>query len=368
MNLLVHVRNTIINFLYKHVAKPFFFAHDPEDTHDHAIKTGKKLGKHKIMRMITRLAFYFSDKRLEQNILGIQFKNPVGLSAGFDKNAEMIEILPEIGFGFAELGSFTTKPYAGNPKPRLWRFPKQKSLAVWFGLKNNGIQEIAPRIENTQSRIPLGMSIAKTNCKETVNTEVGIQDYVECYVALDGIGSYDTINISCPNTFGGQPFIDREKLEELLKALSKVRNNKPMFIKLSPNLTNKQLDDTIELGETYNVDGFICTNLHKPEGKKEIDGIEYKGGLSGKLVDELSTEMVRYVYKKTLGKKIIIGVGGIFSTADAYKKIKAGASLVQLITGMIFEGPQLISEINRELVQLLKKDGYRNIKEAIGKE
>lgn len=364
----MHVRNIIISFLYKHVAKPIFFARDPEDTHDHAIKTGKKLGKFKIMRVMTRLAFYFSDKRLEQTILGIHFKNPVGLSAGFDKNAEMIEVFPDIGFGFAELGSFTTKPYAGNPKPRLWRFPKQKSLGVWFGLKNNGIQEIAPRIKNTHSRIPLGMSIAKTNCKETVDTEVGIKDYVECYTALDGIGNYDTINISCPNTFGGQPFIDRGKLEKLLQALSEVRNEKPMFVKLSPNLTPEQLDDAIELGETYNVDGFICTNLHKPEGKKEIDGIEYKGGLSGKLVDELSTEMIRYVYKKTHGKKIIIGVGGIFSAEDAYKKIKAGASLVQLITGMIYVGPQLISEINRGLVQLLKQDGYTSIEEAIGKE
>jgi len=359
-------KNLIIGGLYRHIAKPIFFAHDPESTHDFAVRTGVQLGSHKLTRIATRCAFYFSDTRLEQTILGIHFKNPIGLSAGFDKNAELISILPHVGFGFAELGSFTAKPYEGNPKPRLWRFPKHKSLGVWFGLKNNGITEIAPRIKKTHSEIPLGMCIAKTNCKETVDTEAGVADYIKCYKALYEIGSYDTINISCPNTFGGQPFINREKLETLLQAISKVRNKKPLFIKLSPNLTQAQLDDVIELGETYNVDGFVCTNLHKPKGKKELDGIAYKGGLSGKLVDDLSTNMISYVYKKTHGKKIIIGVGGIFSAKDAYEKIKAGASLVQLITGMIYQGPQLISEINRGMVKLLKKDGYTNISKAIG--
>lgn len=367
-NAVTYVRNTILHSLYIHIFKPIFFRQDPEKTHDRAIATGKKLGTHALTRKATRLAFYFEHPSLSQTIHGIEFKNPVGLAAGFDKNAELADILPSLGFGFAELGSITAKPYGGNPKPRLWRLPKSKSLAVWFGLKNIGAKKIAAKLQNKTFGIPIGISIAKTNCMETVDTHIGIEDYAETYEIFKDIGAYDTINISCPNTFGGQPFTDKEKLEGLLQKIHSIRNRKPLFIKLSPNLTKKQIDDTILLAYEYKVDGFICTNLNKPKCKPKTENTDYKGGLSGKLVYEKSNDLIRYVYQKTKKDFIIVGVGGIFSAKDAYEKIRAGASLVQLITGMIYEGPQLISEINRGIVTLLKKDGFSNIAEIVGTE
>lgn len=366
LHTLTLVRNSIIHFIYVHILKRIFFRIDPETMHDRAITLGKRLGSYTLTRKATRLAFYFENPSLEQTILGVNFKNPIGLAAGFDKNAELSDILPSMGFGFAELGSITAKPYEGNPKPRLWRLPQSKGLAVWFGLKNIGAPKIAHRLAHKTFDIPIGISIAKTNCMETVDTKIGIEDYAETYTTFSDIGSYDTINISCPNTFGGQPFTDKEKLEQLLIKIQSIRNSKPLFIKLSPNLTRQQLDDTIALAYTYGVDGFICTNLNKPKGVKEIDGIQYKGGLSGKLVNKESNELIRYVYQETNGDFVLVGVGGVFSAEDAYKKIRAGASLIQLITGMIYEGPQLISEINRALTKLIKKDGFSSISEAIG--
>lgn len=324
------------------------------------------MGNYAITRKIVKFAFYFRDKRLEQNILGIRFKNPVGLSAGFDKNAELTDILPAVGFGFAEVGSITGEPCEGNPKPRLWRIPTTKSLAVWFGLKNDGCEKIARRLMHKKFKIPIGISIAKTNCEATVHTQNGVEDYLKAYKTMRDIGAYDTINISCPNAFGGQPFTDKDKLERLLYAIMRVRSNKPIFLKLSPDLTTEQLDDIVGVAYEYNIDGFICSNLTKKENPGKTS--EMQGGLSGKSVSKQSTEMLKYLYNATREDFILIGVGGIFSAADAYEKIKAGASLVQLITGMIYEGPHLINEINRGLVEFLERDGYKNISEAIGAE
>jgi len=361
-------KNAVLHFLYKYVLKRILFRLDPEHVHDHIISFGKKLGTYSLTRKATRLVFYFEDRTLFQNILGMQFKNPIGLSAGFDKNAELTDILPHVGFGFAEVGSITAKPCEGNPKPRLWRMPAHKSLAVWFGLKNDGAVQISNRLRNKNFKIPIGISIAKTNCKETVNVDAGIADYVEAYQQFSGIGSYDTINISCPNAFGGQPFTDKKSLHKLLAALQQVRNPKPLFIKLSPDLTPIQIDDIIELAYEYGVNGFVCTNLTKPTDRSSIAGAPEHGGFSGKLVDDKSTELIGYIYKKTRNDFVLIGVGGIFNGQDAYKKIRAGASLVQLITGMVYEGPQLIGEINLELVRLLKKDGLTSINEAVGRD
>lgn len=361
---LISIRNSIYHFFYTHFFKPFFFRLDPEKVHDRTIKLGKLLGSNPVTRNFVQVAFTFNDKRLEQNILGIHFKNPIGLSAGFDKNAELTDILPSVGFGFAEVGSITGEPCEGNPKPRLWRIPQAKSLAVWFGLKNDGCEHIAKRLKHKKFKIPIGISIAKTNCKETVDTQRGVEDYVKAYKVMRDIGSYDTLNISCPNVFGGQPFTDKSKLERLLYAIARSRSNKPIFLKLSPDLTKEQLDDIITVAYEYNVDGFICTNLTRKDNPHKTE--EMQGGLSGKLVADQSTEMLRYIFNATKEDFVLIGVGGIFSAEDAYEKIKAGASLVQLITGMIYEGPQLINEINRGLMELLERDGYKHISEAIG--
>jgi len=367
---------------YKWILKPIFFKIDPEVIHDYMVSIGKYIGKYSPTRAITNFFWGYSHPALQQKILGIDFKNPVGLAAGFDKNANLINIIPSVGFGFTEIGSITGEPCSGNPKPRLWRLPKSQSLSVYYGLVNDGCEAISKRlgrqIKKKKFPIPVGISIAKTNCKETAETETAIADYLKAYRAFKNIGDYITINVSCPNAFGGQPFTDSARLEKLLSKITSIPKIKPIFLKISPDLGEKEIDDIIKLALKFKIDGFICTNLTKNHNNiKIIDKIVPElGGLSGKAVEDLSLNLIRYVYKKINNsveaklqqKPIIIGVGGIFSAEDAYRKIKAGATLVQLITGMIFEGPQLISDINLGLVKLLQRDGYRNISEAIGKE
>ena len=354
--------------MYKHILKKIFFLFDPEKVHDHMVQVGKFLGKFSFTRKLTRSFFVFEDPSLVQTIQGITFKNPIGLSAGFDKNAELTDILPEVGFGFVELGSITAKACPGNSKPRLWRLPRSKSLAVYYGLKNDGCKVIHNRLKQKNLKIPVGISIAKTNCAETVDIVSGVKDYVESYITMSDIGAYDTINISCPNAYGGQPFTDKKSLNLLLLELTKHRNRKPLFLKISPDLSLAQVEDILELVVYYKVDGVICSNLTKNRTNKKIldHNIPDQGGLSGKVVDEMSNNHISLIYRKTQGKLCIIGVGGVFSAQDAYKKIRLGASLVQLITGMIYEGPQLIGKINQDLVDLLTRDGFKNISEAVG--
>ncbi len=368
MNCVIYLRNRITGFLYRNVVKPIFFRIDPETVHDRMINTGRFLGNYFITRNIIKFIYSYSNKKLEQTILGIKFPNPIGLSAGFDKDAILTDIIPSVGFGFIEVGSITGQPCEGNPKPRLWRLKKSKSLVVYYGLKNKGCEKISKRLKNKNFMIPVGISIAKTNCSKTIETDAGIKDYVKAFSKFTNIGSYFTINISCPNTFGGQPFTNSKKLDLLLTRIDRIPNKKPIFLKLSPDLIKKEIDAIINVSKQHRVHGFICTNLTKKRNIKNIsdDFVPEKGGISGKVVEDLSNELIKYVYTKTKGRFVIIGCGGVFSAEDAYKKIKLGASLIQLITGMIFQGPQLISDINIGLVSLLEKDRFNNISEAIG--
>jgi dihydroorotate dehydrogenase len=358
----------MFKFIYKYCFKPIAFSIDPERIHDIVTYIGKILGNIPITNMLVDRFLNFKHISLEQDILGIKFTNPIGLSAGFDKNAELYKILPSVGFGFAELGSITGEMCLGNSKKRLWRLPKSKSLLVYYGLMNDGAIAISKRLQGVQFKIPIGISVAKTNCKETVDINEAINDYLKAFKAFDGIGSYVTINISCPNTFGGQPFTDPLLLNMLLEKIDQAKTAKPIFIKLSPDLDFKNIDSLLEVIGKHNVQGIICSNLTKNRNNTSIveKDIPEVGGFSGKAVEELSNNLISYVYKKTRSKYVIIGSGGVFSAEDAYTKIKLGASLIQIITGMVYEGPQLIGEINRGLVELLKRDGYKNISEAVG--
>ncbi len=335
---------------------------DPEDTHDMMLKRGEFLGKHVFTRWLTRVAFFYEHASLQQTVAGIDFPNPVGLAAGFDKDVQLVDILPHVGFGFIEVGSITGEPCEGNPKPRLWRLPKEKSLVVYYGLKNRGSVALGKKLKTIHSPIPLGVSVAKTNCKETADVETGIRDYVKAYLNTKDTASYVTINISCPNAFGGEPFTDSQKLDALLQRIEEVGITKPIFLKLKPDLSQEELDNIIAVVDKHKITGFICSNLAKTELEEGM-----KGFVGGKIAQQRSDDQVKYVYTKTNGKYVIMGCGGVFNAADAYKKIKNGATLIQLITGMIYEGPQTISSINEGLVRLLKKDGYKNIQEAIGK-
>ena len=361
-------RNKTLRFFYNNFLKTIFFRLQPEIIHDRMVSIGSLLGANPLGRFVTSMMFSYSDKRLEQDILGIRFKNPIGLAGGFDKNGQLTEILPSVGFGFMEIGSVTGEPCEGNPKPRLWRLKSSKSLLVWYGLKNDGAEVLSKKLKSKNFSVPLGTNIAKTNSKSTVKTNSGIADYAKAFDKFKKIGSYFTVNISCPNAFGGQPFTDPVSLDVLLGKLDKIQTKKPVFLKFSPDLGKKQIDDLIGVCNRHRVHGFICTNLTKNRNNKKIlDAVQSTdGGMSGKVVEKLSNDMLSYIYKKTKGKYIMVGLGGVFNAEDAYRKIRKGASLVQLITGMIFEGPQVISEINLGLVKLLEKDGYSSISDAVG--
>jgi len=369
---IIRLRNKIYRATYQGVFKPLFFTQDPEFIHDHMTSFGAFLGKHRLTKWLVGALLSYEDKRLEQNILGINFKNPVGLAAGFDKDAQLTGIIPSVGFGFMEIGSITAEPCEGNPKPRLWRLPKSKATIVWYGLKNDGAEVISKRLEKLKFDIPIGTSIAKTNSAQTIETSVGINDYKKAFSYFTDIGDYFAINISCPNAHGGEPFCESVKLESLLNELDKIPTKKPVFLKISPEIDPNEVDKIIDVAKRHRVNGFIISNLPKNTKLIRVDKEEFekiyqgKGSVSGKPMEELANKLISYVFQKTKGKFVIIGCGGIFSAEDAYKKIRLGASLVQLITGMIFEGPQVISEINRGLSVLIKKDSYTSIKDAIG--
>ncbi len=360
----IELRNKVNRIIYSNIIRPICFKFDSERIHNLFILFGRFLGSNILTKKATSLTFNYQNKRLEQTIKGVKFRNPVGLSAGFDKNAEIINIMEDVGFGFVEVGSITAKQCTGNPGKRIDRIVEKKSLWINLGLNNFGADKIYNKLRDEEYRIPVGISIAKTNCKETADADIGIKDYLYSLKKLNSLGDYFTINISCPNSYGGQPFSDSKSYERLLKEIDKLKISKPIFVKLSPDLGRKNIDSIIKISEKHRVDGFVISNLTK---KHSLGN----GGLSGKVLEKKANELLSYVYnrtRKSRKKFILIGVGGIFSAEDAYKKIKLGANLVQLITGMIYEGPSLIGEINYELTILLRKEGYRKISEAVGKE
>lgn len=355
---------------YKYILKPIFFRCDPEWIHDIMTDVGTFLGNHESLRAATRFFFSYEHPMLEQDILGMHFKNPIGLTAGFDKNALMIPIIESVGFGFSEVGSITGEPCAGNPKPRLWRLPKSQALMVWYGLKNDGCDVIAKRIRNQKLTYPIGTSVARTNDASSVEIDAGIADYAKAFRAMADLGAYTTVNISCPNTCGGEPFTTPERLEKLLAALDEIPTQKPIFLKFPIDLSFDAVDALIHVAEHHRVQGLILSNLTKVFHAPTIDQTELtsdmKGGIGGIPTQAISNALIQHVFKQFGQRFILIGSGGVFSAQDAYEKIRAGASLVQLATGMIFQGPQLIGEINHGLVELLKKDGFTSISEAIG--
>lgn len=354
-----------IAYGYKHIAKPIFFKLDPEDVHDRVTAMGALLGRNTFSRSLTERIFAYHDKCLTQTIDGLTFTNPVGLSAGFDKNAQLLNILPSVGFGFAEIGSITGEPCEGNPKPRLWRMPEQQGLVVYYGLKNDGCEVVVERVKQAQSSpMIVGISIAKTNNAATCDTDVGIEDYAKAFTKAAETAHYITVNISCPNAFGGQPFTDAERFDALITRLDTIAATQPVYIKLSPDIDDATLDAILTSASRHRVHGFISSNLTK--NRDAHPNAPGQGGMSGKIVAAAADRQLAFLATHTGKTYTLIGCGGIFSAQDAYTKIKLGASLVQLATGMIFVGPQLIGDINRGLMKLLSQDGFTHLREAVG--
>src|SRR3989344_2738146 len=317
---------------YKYLIRPVLFQIDPEKIHNIALRFGSFLGKFFFSRKILAFFYDYKNDRLNIKVKGINFCNPVGLAAGFDKNGVLPEVISSVGFGFEEIGSVTALPCGGNLKPRLFRLPKDKALIVNYGLCNDGAEIVCKRLKKCD--VPIGINIAKTNDK-TIKGNYSVEDYYKSYQIVKDFADYVTINVSCPNSGDGRSFEDPKLLEKLL---SKIKISKPVFLKISPDIDNKNLDKIISLSKKYKITGFVVSNLTHDRSLLKTEN-SFKGGISGLCLKEKSDSLIKYIYKKTKGKFIIIGVGGIFSAKDAYQKIRNGASLVQLITGMIYEGP-----------------------------
>jgi dihydroorotate dehydrogenase subfamily 2 len=359
--------------MYEKILKPIFFSFDPERIHDFFTWVGEFLGSNAFTRWIVASVCNYEHPSLATRVAGIDFKNPIGLGAGFDKDVRLTNIMPSVGFGFMEVGAITRFPYEGNPKPRMVRLPDDKSLIIYYGLKNDGAEAIEKRLKKMKFRFPVGINIAKTNRADIVGAK-SVEDYATTYRMLAHYFSYVTLNVSCPNAQDGCTFQDPTMLDSLLAAIAKEKKERPVFLKVSSHLSMDEVDAILAVVEKYSfVDGFIVANLAKNRSmlnlrssKAELDVIP-EGGISGAPIKMLTTGMIRHIYQKTSGKYLIIGLGGVFTAEDAYEKIKAGASLIQLVTGLIYGGPLAIKRINKGLVKLLARDGYPTIADAVGR-
>jgi dihydroorotate dehydrogenase len=338
--------------------KPIFFQFDPEKVHYFVVKRLKWFHDHfPLGQTILRGSFDVNIKGLEREVFGIKFKNPVGLAAGFDKNGEYIEALSDLGFGFIEVGTVTPLPQPGNDKPRMFRLQDDDAIINRMGFNNKGVDTLAERLRLLKSKntdIVVGGNIGKN--KNTPN-EDALSDYIKCFDRLFDVVDYFVVNVSSPNTPGLRALQEKEPLMQLLNTLqqrnSKNNISRPILLKIAPDLTNEQLDDIVEIVMTTGIAGVIATNttidrstLQSPEPLRSE-----MGGLSGKPLTNRSVEVVRYLSTKSNDAFPIIGVGGIHSPKDAQAMLDAGASLVQLYTGFIYEGPGLIKRICKELVK-----------------
>lgn len=362
--------------VYRRVVRPVLFKFHPDNAHSMVVSILHTSGKIPLVPQVTRRVLTRRNKELEINWKGMHFSSPVGLSAGLDKNAQLPTMMKSLGFGFSTVGSVTAEPCKGNEKPWFYRLPKTGSLVVHVGLANVGVKKVLQRLhalpQSVQTGFPKVLSIARTNSKEASGVEEGISDYTASIKAAKrspAIQMFE-VNISCPNAYGGQTFTTPELLDQLLSSIDKVKNKKPIFIKMPLDLAWKDTKKLLDVAVAHDITGVTVANLTKERGKidfKEDLPDHIKGGLSGVPLRERSTELVRKIYKSYGDKLVIIGVGGVMSAEDAYEKIKAGATFVELITGLILKGP-FIEEVNKGLVRLLKADGYEHISEAVGKE
>jgi len=314
-----------------------------------------------------------NDPILSQHILGLDFPNPIGLAAGFDKNAEVISSMFSLGFGFIEVGTITPLPQNGNPKPRVFRLEEDKGIINSLGFNNKGILKAKKNLIKFKSSSNKNR-IVGVNLGINKNSTDSINDYLFGIESFCNLANYITINISSPNTVGLRDLQLRGKIENLIKqvvlkrekieSLTKI----PIFIKISPDLNDDQLRDIALISLANNIDGLIITNttINRPNNLLSKNK-NFKGGLSGKPLFQASNKILKKMYNLTNGQIILIGVGGISSGSDCYEKIKSGASLIQLYSALTFSGPSLISKIKKELIDLIKTDGYKNISDLIGK-
>ena len=337
--------------MYKLFIRPIFFLFDPEKIHHFTFSSIRFISKIPFASNVFKMLFLVEDKRLERELFGLTFKNPVGLAAGFDKDAKLYNELSDFGFGFVEIGTLTPKPQDGNPKKRLFRLKSDNAIINRMGFNNGGVEEAVERLKKNKG-VLIGGNIGKN--KVTPNEEA-VEDYKICFHALFNHVDYFVVNVSSPNTPNLRELQDKEPLTNLLKDLqiqnSKKQNPKPILLKIAPDLTDSQLMDIIDIVKDTKIDGVIATNTTISREGLTSENKTETGGLSGKPLTNRSTEVIRFLAEKSNKAFPIIGVGGIHSAKDALEKLDAGADLIQLYTGFIYEGPKLIKDINKALLK-----------------
>ncbi len=352
MNIYNEVANLATSFfvMYKILIRPILFLFDPEKVHHFTFSFLKAMHNIGLGGLIKDL-YQINNPSLKRELFGITFPNPVGLAAGFDKNAFLFDELSNFGFGFIEIGTVTPKPQQGNPKKRLFRLKKDQAVINRMGFNNKGVDTVVKNLKKRKNKnLIIGGNIGKNT-----NTlpENYTQDYITCFKALHPYVDYFVLNVSCPNVSSHAKLNDKAYLIELIKAVQKENNTfdkqKPILLKIAPDLNTLQLDEIIEIVSETQIEGVIATNTSvNREGLLSENKKEW-GGLSGKPIADKSTQVIRYLHKKSNGAFPIVGVGGIHSTQDALDKIEAGASLIQIFTGFIYEGPSLIKKINKAI-------------------
>ncbi|MXR51915.1 quinone-dependent dihydroorotate dehydrogenase [Halovenus sp. WSH3] len=342
------------------IAKPLFFRLPPETAHG-LVHRSLEMYQQTPLRSVVRDRYRVESERLQTTVFGQQFPNPVGVAAGFDKNAEIAPALGSLGFGFVEVGGVTASPQTGNPRPRMFRLPEDRGLINRMGLNNDGAAVIGERLDRLDTDFPVGVNIAKS---EDVDPEDAPGDYRETYEQVASGGDFFVVNISCPNSQGFAELQNRDSMAAIIETLQ-TAGAAPLLVKLSPDLPEPAVDDALSIVEEFDLDGVVATNTttDRPASLRSPARVE-GGGLSGEPIKARSTEMVRYVAQRV--DVPVVGVGGISSAEDAYQKIRAGARVVQLYTGLVYEGPSLARKINRGLLELLDRDGFESVEAAVG--
>jgi dihydroorotate dehydrogenase len=366
----------MLNVAYQYGVRPLLFSLDPEAAHHFAIATCRRISESPTLQAIAKSTFYYSDSRLSQTLWNLKFENPVGLAAGFDKNAEAIGAWSNFGFGFAEVGTITAHAQSGNPQPRVFRLPSDRAVLNRMGFNNRGAAATATDLKNYlqahKLTIPLGINLGKSKITEIAEAKL---DYAESLRSLYEFGDYFVVNVSSPNTPNLRDLQATDQLCAILAELNPINTaNKPILVKIAPDLNDADIIEVVKASQSYGVAGIIATNTtisrqnltttHLSITGKPVT--EEAGGISGKPVCDRSLEVINLIWQTTQGSLPIIGVGGIFTAEDAWQKITAGAAIVQVYTGLIYVGPMIVKNILKGLVAKLEANGLDHIQQAIG--
>jgi dihydroorotate dehydrogenase len=353
---------------YKYAAKPVIFAMKPDDAHADTIAFAHAAGQIAPLMGLLRTMIDYTDPILETHVMGLDFDNPFGLSAGLDKNGEIASTLDAAGFGFETMGSTTAKPCAGNPHPWFHRLPRYGSLLIHAGLNNIGSEKVirnAEKAYTSTKSMKISVSIARTNEKNCGDDEEGIADYVTSMRRAAGRTHMIEVNISCPNTYVGERFVEPEPLDALLTELDKVSRTQPVLIKMPQDKDWPHFRDLLDVICEHDVQGVTIANLRKDRSGLSVP-VDWRGNLSGLPAGPASNVLLENAYRGYGDRLALAGVGGVFTPEQAYWKIRHGASLVMFVSSLMFRGPQEITILKRGLARLLRKDGFSSVSQAVG--